>query len=372
MHLVDLIYCKAIGIESFCPICQRKLNLPAYSCPKCGVIHSNLSPSKYGVLLRKCQCGTKIPTTFFNGRQKLTAICPECSTKLKDGGKHKEILIPIIGGAKAGKTCFIGMAISQIEKTSKPNGLDFSYPTIVDDDFHDIKLNMSKGLLPIKTADLRLKYYQFYLTPPGQKLNNLISLCDIAGEAYGSLKEIGSQIGYKYANAFLIVIDPLSVRKYRNEIKRKINLSKYGASENELDDILSILITTLENMHCLTSKNIVKADVAIVFTKCDIPGLDEIIGATAVRNYMQLNHISSAYEATNRVCEQFLINYEEENFLNGLKSKFKSMQFFTCSALGHVADGSPFKPVGVEDPILWVIDKASASINLKNKWGRKI
>lgn len=29
-------------------------------------------------------------------------------------------------------------------------------------------------------------------------------------------------------------------------------------------------------------------------------------------------------------------------------------------------------PSGVEDPVLWVVDKASASINLKEKWGRKI
>ena len=87
---------------------------------------------------------------------------------------------------------------------------------------------------------------------------------------------------------------------------------------------------------------------------------------------MQQNNIKSKYDATNCVCEQFLIKYEEENFLNSLKSKFKSIQFFTCSALGHIENGSDFKPEGVEEPALWLIDKASASINLKNKWGKTI
>ena len=82
--------------------------------------------------------------------------------------------------------------------------------------------------------------------------------------------------------------------------------------------------------------------------------------------------MKSKYEAINKVCEQFLIEYEEDNFLNSLKSKFKSIQFFTCSALGHVENGSQFNPDGVEEPALWLIDKASASIDLKKKWGRKI
>jgi hypothetical protein len=139
-----------------------------------------------------------------------------------------------------------------------------------------------------------------------------------------------------------------------------------------MDEVLDTLINTLQNMNCLNSKNMIKTDVAVVFTKCDIPGLDGKIGGSAVRRYMQLHNIKSKYNAINQVCEQFLIEYEEENFLNSLKSKFKSIQFFTCSALGHVENGSNFIPDGVEEPALWLIDKASASINLKEKWGKKI
>lgn len=372
VYAVDGLFCFFRGISSHCPTCQKKFLLPSYLCPKCKRMHTELRPSKYGIFHRKCTCGHKLPTTFFNGRQSLEAACAYCGTKLKDGGNHIEISIPVVGGPSAGKTCFISMAISQIEKTASVNGLDFSYSPTVGDDFSANKSAMEHGNVPLKTNDSRLKYYQFYLTPTNVKLKNLISLCDIAGEAYDSNEEIGSQIGYKYANAFLMVLDPLSVRKYREELGDKISLAKYGASKMEMDDILSVLITTLENMKCLTSKNMVKTDVAVVFSKCDIPGLEDKIGSTAVRRYMQQNHIKSTYEATNHVCEQFLTDYEEDNFLNSLRSKFKSVQFFTCSALGHVVNGRPFEPTGVEDPVLWVVDKASASIDLKQKWGKKI
>lgn len=372
VYFADLLFCLFHRINSNCPHCQKKFRYPSYKCPKCGVVHSQLRPSKYGVFKRKCQCGHKIPTTFFNGRQKLQAVCLRCGTLLKDGGKHIDILIPVVGGPSAGKTCFINMAISQIEMVALQNDLVFKYSPNAMDDYATNKSSMQSGILPYKTNDLRLRYYQFYLTPAGVQIQNLVSLCDVAGELFDSDTAIGQQIGFKNADAFIMLVDPLSVAKYRETQIGRINCSSYGASEKPLDEILSTLITTLENMHCITSKSAIKTDVAVVFTKCDIPGLENLIGPSAVRKYRQEHDIRYLYDATNEVCEKFLIEYEEQNFLNSLKSKFRSIQFFTCSALGHVANGSRFTPSGVEDPVLWVVDKASASINLKEKWGRKI
>ena len=84
------------------------------------------------------------------------------------------------------------------------------------------------------------------------------------------------------------------------------------------------------------------------------------------------NNLPSKFVAQNKLCEQFLLEYGEANFLNSLRSKFRSIQFFPTSALGHVQNGMKYAPQGVEDPILWIIDKISAGINLKNKWGKKI
>ena len=370
----DWLYRNVKKISTSCPSCQEKYALPAYVC-ECGAKHTHLVPSKYGVFRRTCECGRKLKTTFFNGRHKQPGkwVCPQCGYEL-GGPLQVDIPIPVVGGPRAGKTCYISMAISQIETNAAENGLVFEYkPNYgLGDDYEDNKRVMESGRLPEKTNDLRMRYYQFYLTPNGEKVKNLISICDVSGEAYESNSEIGKQIGYKYANAFLMIVDPLSIKKYREEMADKISLSMYRASERGMDEVLDTLINTLQNMNCLNSKNMIKTDVAVVFTKSDIPGLNSKIGIDAVNSVMQLQNIKSKYDAINRVCEQFLIEYEEENFLNSLKSKFKSIQFFTCSALGHVVDGSNFTPEGVEEPALWLIDKASASINLKNKWGRKI
>ena len=368
----DFLFCIFHKISSQCPECQHKTMLPSYECPVCGAIHTSLRPSKYGILKRKCECGKKLPTTFFNGRQKLQAICPVCNNGLKDGGAHVDIAIPVVGGPSSGKTCFITMAISQIEKIAPAKGLVFSYSPTNGDDFHVNSHSMSLGYVPDKTADTKMRYYQFHLTPKGVKNKNLVSICDVAGETYNDSIEIGKQIGYKNASAFLVVIDPLSIKSYVDELNGKVNTSRYMASAMPIDEVLDILINTLDNLNGgNSSKEQFKQDVAVVFTKCDIPGLDGEIGKSAVADYMKKNGVSR-FDAQNQLCRQFLIKHGEANFLNIINAKFHSVQFFTASSLGHVANGTSFAPNGVEEPVLWLIDKASKTVDLSSLWGKKI
>ncbi len=371
--LADTVYCLLKRISSNCPNCQNHFALPVYICPECGAEHTSLRPSKYGIWRRTCECGNKLPTTFFNGREKLESHCPSCGMNIKDGGKHVDICIPVVGGTSSGKTCFIHQSIAAIENIADGYGLNFEYSPNGIDDYEDNMNNIKQGYLPEKTNDMRLKYYQFYLNPKSSKLNNLISLCDVGGEVYSDSVSLGEQIGYKYANAFLLVVDPLSIAMFRKEVQKKsINPSTYGYSNDSVDEIISMLITTLENMFCITSKDMLKTDVAVVFSKCDIPGLSNIIGEEAVAKCAQENPALTRYEVQNEVCEKFLRDYEEINFLNSLKSKFKTIQFFCSSSLGHNMDGTPFEAHGVEDPVLWLIDKISGSIDLKSKWGKKL
>ncbi len=355
----DWVYRLIKRISSICPNCQYRFDLPTYLCPTCNVRHTRLIPSQYGIFKRKCECGTKLPTTFFNGRQKLKSICTKCNFDLsykKHGGQQVEISIPVVGGASAGKTCFINMAISRLEGgIAAKKGYDFQFLANGLNEYEDIVQGMNRGHLPDKTSDMRLKYYQFYMTPKGEKVKQLVSVCDVGGEIYGDTDIIGSQIGFRYANGFIIVIDPLSVTEYRQEIGQSTDLRKYGASAMTVDDILSRLVATLENLHSISAGAMLKTGVAIVFTKCDLPGLDGMIGRGAVDAYVR-THTATRDAACNILCEAFLRKYGEDNFVNNMKSKFQSVQYFTCSSLGDVNSKS-FNPDGVEAPILWLMKK---------------
>ena len=96
------------------------------------------------------------------------------------------------------------------------------------------------------------------------------------------------------------------------------------------------------------------------------------IKAVLVKEYITSHPEAGICEASNAVCEGFLKEYGEVNFVNTICNKFKSVQYFTCSALGHNATGEKFAPENVETPLLWIIDKMSQEINLYSVWGKKI
>ncbi len=103
---VDRVYLIRKKIFTACHECKEKSLIPTYICPTCGAKHTNLTPGVYGILKRRCNCGEKLPTTFFNGRKNLEAECPVCGHKLMDR-ESRPICIPVVGGRSVGKTAFI-------------------------------------------------------------------------------------------------------------------------------------------------------------------------------------------------------------------------------------------------------------------------
>jgi hypothetical protein len=372
--LIDRIYCIFNAIATHCPVCQSKFSLPVYVC-SCGREHDRLRPGIYGILYRRCNCGKKLPTTFFNGRQKLTALCPDCKNNIKDGGLHASWCIPVVGGPSSGKTCYINMTMMLLEKCALSKyGLRFEYENNGLDEYKDNSDRLSRGYLPEKTQELRLRYYQFNLTPKGATKQQ-ISLCDVAGELFdintGGL-EIKKQIGFRYANAFMLVIDPLSIPDYRAEVSKTTNLNGYKVSVQPIDEMVDAFINTLQNMFSIKADDLLNSYVAVIFTKADIPGLDEKIGESAVLKNASNLDLKARYKTQNELCEKFLRGYNEGSFLNHLKSRFKGIQFFTCSALGHIENGKPFESYKVEEPFFWLMRKKSKVIDRAIKKGGSI
>ncbi len=374
--ILDMIYCHAKAIASHCPVCQSKFSMPVYICHECGEEHDRLRPGYYGILRRECDCGAKLSTTFFNGREKLKAICPACKGyEIKGGGLHASWSIPVVGGPNSGKTCYINMTVMSLEKNAQKYNLSFEHVKTGRDEYEQNSQSLLKGYLPQKTEDRRLNYYQFYLTPKGATKQQ-VSLCDVAGELFNindvSSDNINTQLGFRYSNAFMLIVDPLSIPMYREEVSKTTDLKNYKGSAQPIEEMLDTFIRTLQNIFGATDKDMRNTDVAVVFTKVDIPGLAQKIGDSAVNKIAPSLEMKVRYKIQNELCQQFLHEYEEDNFYNRLKSSFKNIQFFTCSALGHVKNGQPFVASNVEEPLLWllgnkssVLDKATKKITIK-------
>lgn len=371
VSLLDLIYRLLHRIRSICPKCQQKYDLPTYICPACGAHHTRLIPSSYGIFKRTCECGTKIPTTFFNGRQRLRAVCPNtdpehpddenrsCGFVFIDGGKSSDFCIPVVGGPSAGKTCFINAAIQSLGNDSAirdayryeyiDNGLN-EHLQIVED--------MKHGSFPEKSKHYRLQFYQFYLTPKTADVNRVLSVCDVAGEAYEDTHSLTTQVAFRHAGAFIFVVDPLAIEEYRDELKQTRNPYRYSPSDAPLDVTLNVFANAVANFYSLSSKAKIKVPMAVVFTKCDIPELDVLIGETAVREQMRLSG-ASASAACAYACENFLERYGEGNFVQTLKRRFETVSYFTCSAVSDL--NGPLYADSLKAPLIWAIDQATGA-----------
>lgn len=145
------------------------------------------------------------------------------------------------------------------------------------------------------------------------------------------------------------------------DILRKINASVINDGETIM--VLTMLIN-LEKMFGLKDKDTLKRNLAVVINKVDIPTLEEKIGETAAQQYLAENAktCKSYMDARDAVCRNFLEEYGAGNFVRTAEAKFKTVRYFTCSALGHNHEGQPYEGKNVVDPVMWLLQQADSSI----------
>ena len=374
---IDKVYRTFKKISNNCPNpdCQTKYDLPVYHCPSCGAPHRYLFPSSYGIFNHRCNCGQKLPTLLINGRHKLRGTCPRCGF-VAFSGLNRSSIFPVFGGRSSGKTCFINSALTEIESLAPSLGCEYEYLYDVQgDERRRFKEFMSHGDLPESTHDNSLVYYNFYFSPVNQKakgskedqIRNFVSLCDISGEAFTSRETVTKQLGYRYADSTLFILDPLAISSFRDELAEQgYDVASYKCSTHQISDILGVMLTSLQELH---RKKNTKQSLIVVITKGDMPKMDELLGDAAVKKYQKTHKSASDMEARDALAEQFLKDYGEANALNMIKNYFTQVHFFLTSAIGkdHV-EGEAFEPVGTAAPVLWAIDKTYDNVDFKEYW----
>ena len=373
----DKVYRTFKKISNNCPNpdCQTKYDLPVYHCPTCGAPHRYLYPSSYGIFHHRCTCGTKLPTLLINGRHKLRGTCPKCGF-VAFRGLNRSSIFPVFGGRSSGKTCFINSALTEIETLAPSLNLEYEYLYDVQgDERARFQEYMNHGNLPESTHDNSLVYYNFYLSPKvtnkkGHKedqVRNFVSICDISGEAFTSRETVTKQLGYRYADSTLFILDPLAISAFRDELAEQgYDVASYKCSTHQISDILGVMLTSLQELHRKKKTN---QSLVVVITKGDMPKLDELLGDEAVNDYIKKHKGVSQMDARDALAEQFLKNYGEANALNMIKNYFAQVHFFLTSAVGKDhKEGEAFVSSGTAQPVLWAIEKTYDNVSFKDMW----
>lgn len=369
--LVDRLYLMRNKIFTACHECKEKSLIPTYICPRCGAKHTNLTPGVYGILRRTCDCGERLPTTFFNGRKNLEAECPACGHKLMDR-ESRPICIPVVGGRSVGKTAFI-TAFSRefIEKVAPAKGLEIEF-------YNDVKADIYKEITQDYTAgstrmtdrpqDVNVASsvsFSFFAKHPTFSPERLIHIYDIAGEVFTDNSENEVQKQYEYCSGIVLIIDPFAIPSVRYKYEGLLAPEDIaGIGKADINIIIDSFLNKLREVTGLSDNRMATVPLAVVISKIDSAKLEQDIGTMAVNKLMGSNpeKFKDFFDTQDYLCRQFLIDNGMESFLKSVSIQFKTCRFFACSAIGHTRDKGQYKPSGILPPMEWLFRQADGKM----------
>lgn len=358
--VIERTYLFFQGFFSVCPHCHEKTVLPEYLCDKCGKIHKKLVPNTYGILFHQCQCGQKLPATFFVNRGRLQARCSHdnCHQLLhREHVESKKIFVPILGGPSAGKTAFMFAVVRQlVEEKAAEMGFEAGFvDSNTESEYKTIVDQLRKGNVPTKTVASIPKAFNLALKKNG-KTKWFLYIYDPAGEAFENTENLTAHQYYDYVSGMIMIVDPFSIPAVRRDYENKLSRtwSDVNPSQLNIGDALARVLLTLEESFGLSKTDKIKKSLAVVISKVDAFGLDEIIGEVAVDKAGG----SDRTQIKNDLIRQQLIDWDEGGLIQQIETRFKSVRYFSGSALGRIPDSTSkdFVPQHVFEPMSWLLN----------------
>lgn len=376
--LVDRIYLLSHKIFTACNECKHKSLIPTYICPKCGAEHTNLTPGVYGILHRTCigtdpnsYCGEKLPTTFFNGRRELKAICPICKTQLNDR-ETVPICIPVVGGRSVGKTAFItAFSKNFIDNVAKEKGWDIEFynnkkAQIYKEIEQDYLLGSTRMTdRPQDVNKASSVSFSFFIKGNEFKPERLVHLYDIAGEVFTDNSENEIQKQYEYCQGIVLILDPFAIPSVRNRSEDLLSEKDIaGIGKADINEVIDSFLNKLRQVTGLSDKKMSSIPLAVVINKVDSGNIWEKIGDNAIKKLMSESPevYDDYYNTEDYLCRKFLKDNGMESFINNVNLKFKNNRYFSCSAIGHTRDEGEYCPQGVIAPMQWLFNKADSKM----------
>ncbi len=367
LWLMERAYLAVRSFFMACPHCYARSTIPEYLCDGCGAVHARLLPNSYGITSHICECGKKLPATFFLDRGHLQARCPSCRQNIaREHVESRRIFVPIMGGPSTGKSAFLFGAVRQLVE-HEANNLGFKaelFDKRSEGGYRSVVGMLQAGRPPDKTRDPIPRAFNLSLYKNG-RLAFLLYLYDPAGEAYQEADKLAAHGFHDYLSGMVLVVDPFAIpavcAHYASELKRELGLLK--PSELPIEEAVDRLLLTLEENFGLSKKGRVKQPLAVVVNKVDAFDLEDVIGESAVDRALAPAAGDNPVDrdaVRNKMLKNQLVDWGEQAFVSRIEGRFSNVRYFSCSALGRMPDGSgaEFTANAVLPPLLWIFGHA--------------
>jgi hypothetical protein len=222
LRLADSAVLRLRNIRMFCPEpdCYERVPYPGYECPNpdCPRRHRDVRPGRFGIVRRRCRCGTGMNTLLLFGSSRMNAFCPYCGRALEHHpGRAPEIVLPFFGATGAGKTRLLFGMVTQLQNWDQAGALPVSFG----DSITSRELSLAAQILRSQTATTATatnlpRSYVIRLAPPGR--NRVLHMFDAAGELFYTAERTQELRYLNKARTFILVVDPLSVPGFWDQL----------------------------------------------------------------------------------------------------------------------------------------------------------
>jgi len=232
--------------QAACMQCFHVTPWPAYQCPTCQRPHHDIRPGRLGLLLRRCQCGTHLPTMASRTAWRVTPLCKRCGAPLPKGmGAVRDVRVPVFGDISAGKTRFLYASLNSLMRTAQRAGLDVSFPDQDSRDLSEFGLSVVQSGRETAKTSTNTQVTLTCRLGAGRR-SQLIHLFDTAGEHFRSARQPDTLRFLDDSHGLVYVLDPFSLEVIRMQLADRdgsaLDLAN-AASDPELtyDEIMSRL-----------------------------------------------------------------------------------------------------------------------------------
>jgi hypothetical protein len=331
------------------PKCTHRSRLPAYRCSSCGRIHHDIRAGRQGLFVRRCACGSPVPTTVLKAAAGLVAVCQDCGRELLAGaGALTDVVIPVFGSTSAGKTRLIyaGMvALSRhlpaVGGTFAPDGPDSQAV------FREATTVVERGTQTTKTPAERPKGIHARVQPGGGRAAQM-HLFDAAGEGFTSRDAAADLRFLDDPEGLVFVLDPFSVPEVAVSLQGALAPRLAAANPAQLDPEQSYLVTAswLRDQ----GVRLARKPLAVAVVKADLLlGLPPADGLTPW--------------STSDDIERWLRRKGMDNLLDGMARDFREVGYHLVASrdAGSSRDGTA-GPTSAARPLLWLLQRTGVAI----------
>jgi hypothetical protein len=185
-------------------------------------LHRDLRPGRQGLIMRRCECGTLLPTMPLRAAWRLKAACQRCRKPLPAGaGAVRDLRISVFGDTGSGKTRFLHAALSSLTVTAERAGIAVGFPDQPSKDQAELGLDrLGSGQDTPRTPGNATAALTVRLGTGARA--TLAHLFDTAGEHFRD-PEMHDSLGFLgHSQGLVYVIDPYSIEQVRRHLPSRV------------------------------------------------------------------------------------------------------------------------------------------------------